>query len=389
MVPIVVTNPSRPAAQAVASGVSMSVLTCYHGMLESHPRVLCYRPPGASSGAESRGHYRQTEVGEPLRSAAMDAHSAGQEIHPYALVANAGLWEGSRRAKPPSRMRLGSAPEFVMEHPEYMSSARDGTTWLDWEIGESPLGYDIGYMGLAYPEVREYERSAYVSFARDFGADGVQMEYVQVLAEGDEVWPLGYDEPALEAYRERYGVDPREVDADDEAWARLRAGYFTQFVRELREDLDRLGRKVELSVATEGVWADPSTAYKQMIDWPTWVDEGIIDTLHARFWIIDPEYPQSYPNSETGSWLVDDARIAQEVSAIKEVVGDRCKIYGTVICKHDAEAPPAAEVTPRIVSAAKAMLESGSDAFGIYTDGQVMATDEFWECMKMIHEGRI
>ena len=126
-----------------------------------------------------------------------------------------------------------------------------------------------------------------------------------------------------------------------------------------------------------------------MIDWPTWVDEGIIDTLHARFWIIDPEYPSSYPNSETGSWLVDDARIAQEVSAIKEVVGDRCEIYGTVICKHDAEAPPTAEVTPRIISAAKAMLESGSDAFGIYTDGQLMATDEFWECMKDIHEGNI
>ena len=108
-----------------------------------------------------------TEVGEPLRSIALDAHPAGQEVHPYALVANAGLWEGSRRAKPPARMRLGSAPKFVMENQQYMSRARDGTTWLDWEIGESPLGYDIGYMGLAHPEVREYERSAFVSFARD------------------------------------------------------------------------------------------------------------------------------------------------------------------------------------------------------------------------------
>jgi hypothetical protein len=85
---------------------------------------------------------------------------------------------------------------------------------------------------------------------------------------------------------------------------------------------------------------------------------------------------------------VDDARIAQEVSAIKEVVGDRCKIYGTVLCKHDMQAPPIGELTPRITSAAKAMIEAGSDGFGIYTDGQVMATDEFWECMRNIHEGR-
>ncbi len=369
------------------AGVSKAVLTCYHGMLDSHPRVLCYRPPGASSGAEDRGHYRHTEPGEPLRSAALDAHSAGQEAHPYALVANAGLWEGSRRAKPSARMRLGSMPKFAIEHQEYLSRARDGTTWLDWEIGESPLGYDIGYMGLAYPEVREYERAAFVSYVRDFGADGVQMEFVQVLAEGGGVWPLGYDAPAIEAYEEQYGIDPREVDANDEAWARLRAGYFTQFVRELREDLDSLGKKVEFSVASEGVWADPSTAYKYMLDWPAWVDEGIIDTLHPRFWIIDPEYPLSYPNSETGSWYVDDARIAQEISTIKGVVGDRCKIYGTVICKHDGPAPPTSDLTPRIASAAKAMLECGSDAFGIYTDAQVMSTGEFWDCMKSIHEG--
>ena len=285
-------------------------------------------------------------------------------------------------------MRLGSIPKFAIEHPEYMSLARDGTSWLDWEIGESPLGYDMGYVGLAYPEVREYARAAFISFVEDFDADGVQMEFVQVLAEGDEVWPLGYDEPAIEVYKEQHGVDPREVDADDEAWARLRAGYYTQFVRELREDLDKTGKNVELSVATEGVWSDPATAYKYMIDWPTWVEEGLIDTLHPRFWIIEPGYVKSYPNSETGSWYVDAARIAQEISTIKQTVGDRCKIYGTVICKHDMPAPPIGELTPPIMESAKAILEAGSDAFGIYTDAQVMAHDEFWDCLNTIHRDR-
>jgi hypothetical protein len=214
------------------------------------------------------------------------------------------------------------------------------------------------------------------------------MEYVQVLAEGDEVWPLGYDEPAVEEFKRLHGVDPREVDANDEDWARLRAGYYTQFVRDLRQDLDALGRKVELSVASEGIWHDPPNAYKYVTDWPTWVEEGLVDSLHARYWIIDPGYPLSYPNSETGSWHVDDDIIAQEISTIKDFVGDRCKIYGTVLCKHDALAPPIGELTPRIKSAAKAMIEAGSDGFGIYTDGQVMATDEFWECLRDIHEGR-
>jgi hypothetical protein len=214
------------------------------------------------------------------------------------------------------------------------------------------------------------------------------MEYVQVLAEGDEVWPLGYDEPAIDEYKKLHGVDPREVDANDEDWARHRAGYYTQFARELRQDLDALGRKVELSVASEGIWHDPPNAYKYVTDWPTWVEEGLVDSLHPRYWIIEPGYPFSYPNSETGSWYVDDDTIAQEIATIKDFVGDRCKIYGTVLCKHDMQAPPIGELTPRIKSAAKAMIEAGSDAFGIYTDGQVMANDEFWDCLKEIHEGR-
>jgi hypothetical protein len=285
-------------------------------------------------------------------------------------------------------MRLGTIPKFAAEHPEYHSKDRNGESWIDWEIGESPLGYDVGYMGLAYPEVREYERAAFVAYARDFESDGVQLELLQVLAEGDEVWPLGYDEPAVEEFKRLHGVDPREVDANDEDWARHRAGYYTQFARELRQDLDALGRKVEVSVASEGIWHDPPNAYKYVTDWPTWVEEGLVDSLHPRYWIIEPGYPFSYPNSETGSWYVDDDTIAQEIATIKDFVGDRCKIYGTVLCKHDMQAPPIGELTPRIKSAAKAMIEAGSDGFGIYTDGQVMAADEFWDCLKDIHEGR-
>ena len=388
MVPIVVTNPSRPAAQAMKAGVSKAVITFYEGVIESHPRVLCYRAPGAS-GAEDRGPYRTTELGEPLRSAVRAGHPAGQEVHPYILVGLGGAWFGSRRARPPTRMRLGSMPKFAMEHPEYMSRARDGTSWLDWGIGESPLGYDVGYMGFSHPEVREYERAAFVSCVEGFDADGVQLEFVQVLAEGDEVWPLGYDAPAIEAYKKQHGVDPSEVDVADEAWVRLRAGYYTQFVRELRADLDRTGKKVELSVATEGVWSDPASAYKYMIDWPTWVEEGLVDTLHPRFWIIEPGYVKSYPDSETGSWLVDAARIAQEVSTVRRTVGDRCGVYGTVVCKHDSLAPPIGELTPGIVEAARAILGAGSDAFGIYADDQIMAADEFWDCLEAIHQGRI
>ncbi len=175
---------------------------------------------------------------------------------------------------------------------------------MDFEVGEEVLGYPLGYLSLAYPKVHEYERAAFVEYVKEFGVSGVQLEFITVLAAGQETWPLGDDEPAIQDGKKKFGMDPRTMDNADEQWTRLRASYVTQLVRELREDLAKLGNQVELLLATEGVWADPAGAYKKMVDWPAWVNEGLIDVLYPRFWIGDPHYPLSYPASETGSWFV-------------------------------------------------------------------------------------
>ena len=106
-------------------------------------------------------------------------------------------------------------------------------------------------------------------------------------------------------------------------------------MRELREDLSGLGRKIEISVATEGVWADPDGAYKLMLDWPTWVEEGLVDALHPRFWIIDPPLSAKLPEQRhPAHGMSIRPRIKTEISAVKEVVGQRCKIYGTALGKN-------------------------------------------------------
>jgi hypothetical protein len=151
--------------------------------------------------------------------------------------------------------------------------------------------------------------------------------------------------------------------------------------------LSRLGRKVEISVATEGIWADPDSAYKLMLDWPTWVEDRLVDALHPRFWIMDPHYPLSYPNSDTGSWYVNPARIKKEIDTVKEVVGEKCKIYGTVLGKNGGGGTLVRDSVERTAAAAKAMIEAGSDGFGVYTDGYVMADDSFWRALNRIHRG--
>ena len=387
MIDIAIVNPSWSPAKCAEVGVQKIISTFYEGVLESHEWIRCRRPLGATN-IEYYGQYPGGESREMLANLSEEAHRVGVEVHPYALVAIAGVWMGSRRTIPRHIIPDGRIPRFAIENPEYMSKGRDGRSWLDWEVGEQVLGYDVGYMSLAYPEVREYVRSALVTYAREFGADGVQLEFVQVLAEGEEVWPLGYDAPAIADYTEAHGVDPRELDNDDEAWTRLRASYYTQLMKELREELSGLGKTVEISVATEGVWADPDGAYKLMLDWPTWVDEGLVDALHPRFWIMDPHYPLSYPDSDTGSWYVDPARITTEISKVKEVVGQKCKIYGTVLGKNGGGGIPVGDLVERTVAAAKAMIEAGSDGFGVYVDGYVMAEESFWRSLNRIHTGK-
>lgn len=386
MVDIEFVDPGAAAAVCAASGVS-KVMHYAQGVLESHAWVACERPP--ESDRIEFGAPMPTEAGARLLKRRIEeAHEAGLRVDAYSILGLAGVWEGSRHQVPRVIEPVGRIPRFAVEHPEFMSKARDGRSWFDWDVGEPVLGYDVGYLALAHPEVRAYARAELVAFARDFGADGVQLEFLPVLAAGESVWPLGYDEPALAEYRRRFGVDPRSRPADDPAWARLRADYVTQFFRELRRDLDALGRPVDVAAATEGIWARPDEAYKLGLDWPEWVEEGLIDALYPRFFINDPLYPPSDPSSESGSWLSDVARIEREMATVRGIVGNRFRVCATAIASNAPVDEPVPVLVERIVAAARAMVEAGSDGIGIYTDARVAGDDSFWTGLERIHEGR-
>ncbi|MCY4114346.1 MAG: family 10 glycosylhydrolase [Chloroflexi bacterium] len=386
MVDIEFVDPGAAASTCAAAGVRK--LAYYaQGVLNGHAWVACERPPGSD-----RIEFGAPEPTEPsaalLKRRIDEAHAAGLRVDAYSILGLAGVWAGSRHQVPRVIEPVGRVPRFAVEHPEFMSKARDGRSWLDWDVGEPVLGYDVGYLALAHPEVRAYARRELVAFARDFGADGVQLEFLPVLAAGESVWPLGYDDPALAEYRRRFGVDPRSRPADDPAWARLRAEYVTQFFRELRRDLEALGRPVEVAAATEGIWARPDEAYKLGLDWPAWVEEGLVDAINPRFFLNDPLYPPSDPSSEAGSWLADIDRIEREVATVRGVVGNRCRVCATAIASNAPANEPVSVLVERIVAAARAMVASGSDGFGIYTDARVTGDDAFWSGLRRIHQGR-
>ncbi len=99
-----------------------------------------------------------------------------------------------------------------------------------------PKGEDKTKLSYAFADVREFK----LGILREVAAcaiDGVNLDFLRHPPF------LGYDEPLLRAFQEKYGEDARQVKTDDPRWLDLRAEVMTGFVRSVRALLDAAGVK--------------------------------------------------------------------------------------------------------------------------------------------------
>ena len=341
------------------AGVTRLIPSFYISPVKSHRWLIRH--------LEVEAAYEPYEYGEksPLKVLVRHAHDCGLEVHPHVPLGSEGGW---MRVSPVGELGVfARMSKFARDHPEYWTKTQDGRGWLDVNRREKLAGSPgiglfpgTGFISLAFPEVREYARSLFIEYVQDYGVDGVQLEFIIPPTDDRGSYLLGYDEPAMTAFEGKYGQDPREIDNSDDSWMRFRAGYFTQFVRELREALSKPGAEVELSVATEatdGIFNEPSRAYKMMFDWPTWVEEQLIDVLYPRFWLTPPMW-----------WPVAPPEVAEELSTIKKQIGDKCQVIAGLVCLGGND--NIAELTER---AAGAALDEGADGLGVYRADAVEA----------------
>ena len=95
----------------------------------------------------------------------------------------------------------------------------------------------------------------------------------------------GYNPQMVEQYKQRTGVDPRQIDVNDgqpyQDWIQWRSGYFTEFLRELRERLTDVqsdtGRTIPVIARIPAGSLQLNMA--QGIDVRAWVEDGLIDEL--------------------------------------------------------------------------------------------------------------
>lgn len=199
---------------------------------------------------------------DPADAAIKAAHARGMRVYAYHTI----LDEGS-----PPEVRYGdSTPfpwqsRFTLEHPEYIVCDREGKR-RQW-----------GVMEYAYPEARRYSIGIFTTLLDRYDFDGVYVCTRTHSRPAEAADEMGFNEPVVKAYQERYGVDIRRQEFDVAKWRDLRGEFLTQFFAELHAEMARRGKRVIAAIPRSDVLGPP---YGNMtLPWREWVERKLVDGL--------------------------------------------------------------------------------------------------------------
>lgn len=151
----------------------------------------------------------------------------------------------------------------------------------EWLI-TNPKREMVAVANPAMPAVRAYEKSLILELVQKYDVCWVHLDYIRYPCEPVEPY-FSFDRETLRLFKEDTGIDLAEVKNRDTGsiawneWLHWNRERVTIFVRELREGLDTINRKVKISAA---VFNDAATA-RIMVgqDWVVWAEEGLVDMV--------------------------------------------------------------------------------------------------------------
>ncbi|MBN2456626.1 MAG: HEAT repeat domain-containing protein [Sedimentisphaerales bacterium] len=167
---------------------------------------------------------------------------------------------------------------FRVQHREWIPVDKYGTI------------KQAGPFEFSYPEVRQAVKDTYVNLAVEAGYDGVCFytyaeNYGMRFAE-----QFGYNDPIVEEFKNRYGVDIRTEPFNKTDWINLRGEYTTQFLGELKTALSPYGIKIGIVLNRKApdsidVWPYSDglrTSGEINMDYKTWSNNQTVDELILR-----------------------------------------------------------------------------------------------------------
>ena len=124
----------------------------------------------------------------------------------------------------------GMTCNFLKQNPQFQMLSRDGKK------------YYKGVPSLAYPEVQEYHLGI-VEELLGYGVDGLHLclNSHSPRTASENHLDFGYNQPVVDEYKRRYGIDIRKEEFDVFQWGRLRGEYLTEFLRKVRKKAEKSG----------------------------------------------------------------------------------------------------------------------------------------------------
>ena len=147
-----------------------------------------------------------------------------------------------------------------------------------------------GVLEPAYPEVRDW-LTGLATRAIDQGCDGVDIR-ISTHTESLDWDNYGFNEPVLDEFRRRHGVDPATAPFDRAAWRRLRGEFFDAFLEQVSGAVRDRGGKLLAHLSDR--FDQPVEEYAWYgihFDWRKWLQRGWVDgatldsfTFRERFY---------------------------------------------------------------------------------------------------------
>jgi HEAT repeat protein len=205
------------------------------------------------------------------RAAEREAHRRGVEIFMMEGLFDFG---GPGDAEYSDPLPYYGEDRIRKEHPEWIPVDR----WGDRR--------QAGPLELAYPAARRALTERFTRNVIDGGYDGLFLyTYFENYSTRFED-EFGFNDPIVDEYRRRYGVDIRTAPFDRGRWGDLRGEYVTEFLRGLHETLAARGKKLTISLSANAPdriqdWPMNQGRINSSIrlDWRTWVARGIVDEV--------------------------------------------------------------------------------------------------------------
>ncbi len=227
--------------------------------------------------------------------------------------------------------------DFASKHPDMHTRSDSGEQ-------------DPHMLSAAHSEVRRYKRTMLMNYVRDFPVDGLQLDFIRYpyysmdLREG--FGRHGYDAPTLARFRKEHALAEDYMPAkDDLRWVQCKAENVSQFIRELRADLDASGITLPIGVYNSGTYGLADSLRTVHQDWRAWEKEGLVDEHHPMILMA-------------GGMTT----LTRAMQTLLKVKNEHSRVFGPIFLAEGFDPDKNDVPTPELVrDAARRLIKAGCD----------------------------